>query len=111
MDYPDADDPQPPAHPGAGARLVLRALRAYKLAISPFFAGSCRYQPSCSEYMADAIRQYGAGRGILLGLKRLARCHPFGGYGLDPVIPPTHDVQAMSDHPARSTGRANAPGR
>ncbi|MEW5981269.1 MAG: membrane protein insertion efficiency factor YidD [Acidobacteriota bacterium] len=61
------------------------ALRLYKLLISPLFAGSCRYLPSCSDYMAEAVSRHGALAGVVLGLKRLARCHPWGGSGLDPV--------------------------
>ena len=69
------------------ARLVLALLRGYKLVISPFFAGCCRYYPSCADYMADAVRQHGTLRGVGLGLRRLARCQPFGGHGYDPVPP------------------------
>jgi hypothetical protein len=61
------------------------ALRLYKAAVSPFFAGSCRYLPSCSEYMAEAVERHGAAAGLALGLSRLARCQPFGGSGHDPV--------------------------
>jgi hypothetical protein len=67
------------------AALVLALLRGYKSFFSPLFSGSCRYQPSCADYMREAVIAYGAARGVWLGLKRLARCHPFGGYGLDPV--------------------------
>ena len=66
-------------------RAALAGLRGYKLLISPFFAGSCRYVPSCSEYAADAIGTFGVVRGSALALRRLARCHPFGGHGLDLV--------------------------
>ena len=74
-----------PASPGPGARAALLLLRGYKLALSPLFAGSCRYSPSCSEYMRIAIHEYGLTIGVWLGVKRLARCHPFGGHGYDPV--------------------------
>ncbi|MDE3157117.1 MAG: membrane protein insertion efficiency factor YidD [Acidobacteriota bacterium] len=70
------------------ARLVLVALRGYKILISPLFTGSCRYVPSCSTYTAEAVRRYGALRGGWLGLKRLSRCHPFGASGYDPVPEP-----------------------
>jgi hypothetical protein len=60
-------------------------LRLYKVLISPLFAGSCRYLPPCSDYMAEAVHRHGVISGVFLGLKRLARCHPFGGSGLDPV--------------------------
>src|SRR4051812_44115016 len=70
-------------HPGVAATLVL--LRAYKVLVSPLFTGSCRFEPSCSDYMADAVRTHGVVRGVWLGTRRLARCHPFGGHGFDPV--------------------------
>ena len=71
--------------PSLPARGVMGALRLYKAAVSPFFAGSCRYLPSCSEYMAEAVERHGAAAGLALGLSRLARCQPFGGSGHDPV--------------------------
>jgi uncharacterized protein len=71
--------------PGAAAVAALALLRAYKILISPLFAGSCRFQPSCSDYMSEAVRTHGACVGIYLGLRRLVRCHPFGGFGIDPV--------------------------
>ena len=66
-------------------RLLLRTIRGYQLLFSPMYAGSCRYLPSCSAYAAEAIERYGAARGGALALRRLARCHPFGGHGHDPV--------------------------
>lgn len=68
-------------------RVVLAGLRAYKVLLSPLFTGSCRFTPSCSDYMAEAVRQHGVLRGGRLGLGRLARCHPFGSHGWDPVPP------------------------
>jgi putative membrane protein insertion efficiency factor len=67
-------------------RVALGLLRGYKVLVSPYFAGSCRYVPSCSEYAADAIAVFGVLRGSVLAIRRLARCHPFGGHGLD-VVP------------------------
>ena len=66
-------------------RAALVVLRAYKLGLSPLFTGSCRFTPSCSDYMAGAIREHGLLRGAGLGVRRLLRCHPFGGHGYDPV--------------------------
>jgi putative membrane protein insertion efficiency factor len=74
-----------PGSAGIGVRVALLLLRSYKLALSPLFAGSCRYSPSCSDYMSIAIHEHGLTMGVWLGLKRLARCHPFGGHGFDPV--------------------------
>ena len=64
---------------------LLILLRAYKLAISPLLGNRCRYHPSCSAYAHEAIARYGACSGGWLTLKRLARCHPWGGEGHDPV--------------------------
>jgi len=59
----------------------------YKALFSPLFAGSCRYYPSCSAYMAEAVTVHGAAKGVWLGLRRLGRCHPLGSHGVDPVPP------------------------
>ncbi len=69
----------------APAAVILAFLRGYKLLLSPLFAGSCRFAPSCSDYMAEAVRRHGAVAGVWLGLRRLARCHPFCDGGHDPV--------------------------
>lgn len=66
-------------------RVVLAALRLYKVVLSPLFTGSCRYLPSCSDYMAEAVERHGVAAGVALGLRRLATCHPLGGRGLDSV--------------------------
>ncbi|MFP3896753.1 MAG: membrane protein insertion efficiency factor YidD [Anaerolineales bacterium] len=66
-------------------RLVLGVLRFYQRAISPTLPPSCRFQPTCSEYMIQAVQRYGILRGIFMGLKRLSRCHPFHEGGYDPV--------------------------
>ena len=67
------------------ARLLLSVLRLYRRAISPMTPPSCRFTPTCSAYAEEAIRRHGAGRGSWLAFRRLARCHPFGGSGYDPV--------------------------
>jgi uncharacterized protein len=67
---------------------LLRGLiGAYQLLIAPLLLPSCRFEPSCSHYAQEAITEHGARRGIVLTLKRLARCHPWGGSGYDPVPP------------------------
>jgi putative membrane protein insertion efficiency factor len=66
-------------------RTALAAIRGYQILIRPLLAGSCRYLPTCSEYAAESILTYGALRGGWMGLRRVLRCHPFGGSGLDPV--------------------------
>ena len=90
-----AERPVPPHGPGVAAVAVLALLSAYKLLLSPLFTGSCRFQPSCADYMAVAVRAHGAGRGVWLGLRRLAPCHPFGGHGFDPV-PERRDGDALN---------------
>ncbi len=72
----------------SGARLAVVLVRAYQITLSPLFAGSCRYEPSCSRYAMAAFEQHGLLKGAWLAIRRLARCHPLGGSGLDPVPPP-----------------------
>jgi len=67
------------------AKALILAIRFYQTVLSPFLAPSCRFYPSCSEYALTAIKRYGPFRGAWLGLKRLARCHPFHPGGFDPV--------------------------
>jgi uncharacterized protein len=66
-------------------QMILAALSAYKRWISPLLPPACRYYPTCSEYMAEAVRKHGPLPGVWMGLKRLARCHPFHAGGFDPV--------------------------
>ena len=75
---------RPVRGPG-GARIVLGLLKGYKILLSPLFTGSCRFQPSCADYMAEAVTLHGVRRGVWLGIIRLTRCRPFGGHGYDPV--------------------------
>ena len=62
-------------------------IRAYQLIVAPILPPSCRFYPSCSHYAAEAVEQHGAWRGVGLALRRLLRCHPWGGSGYDPVPP------------------------
>jgi len=66
-------------------RVVIGVLQAYKLFVSPLLPSACRYYPTCSEYMMDAVRKHGVWKGTWLGVKRLGRCHPFHEGGYDPV--------------------------
>jgi putative membrane protein insertion efficiency factor len=68
-------------------RSVRGALRAYKLTLSPLIGRQCRFLPTCSEYMAQALISHGPWRGGLLGVRRLCRCHPWGKAGYDPPPP------------------------
>jgi putative membrane protein insertion efficiency factor len=67
------------------ARLLILLCRAWQVGPSAILPPSCRYQPSCSAYAIEAVRRYGAARGGWLALRRILRCHPWGGSGLDPV--------------------------
>lgn len=73
----------------AGRALVkafaLALLRAYKRFVSPLLPPMCRFEPTCSVYMYEAIEKRGLTRGLYLGVKRLLRCHPFSAGGVDPV--------------------------
>ncbi|WP_166037832.1 membrane protein insertion efficiency factor YidD [Sphingosinicella sp. YJ22] len=67
------------------AKLLILVARGWQLGPSRVLPPSCRYQPSCSAYAITALRRYGALKGSWLAAKRLARCHPWGGSGPDPV--------------------------
>jgi putative membrane protein insertion efficiency factor len=69
----------------AGTSLALAAISAYRILISPFLPKSCRFSPTCSDYTQQALKKHGMLKGSMLGLRRLLRCHPFGGSGFDPV--------------------------
>jgi len=65
--------------------IVISSLRFYKRFVSPLLPSACRFSPTCSEYMLEAVSKYGVMRGSGMGLRRLARCHPFSAGGFDPV--------------------------
>ncbi|AZI66376.1 membrane protein insertion efficiency factor YidD [Kaistella daneshvariae] len=62
-------------------------IRIYQMGISPLLPNSCRYTPTCSSYMIEALRIHGPLKGLWLGSKRISRCHPWCGEGYDPVPP------------------------
>lgn len=66
-------------------RALTIPIRLYQLAVSPLLGQNCRFTPSCSAYAIGAIEAHGAGRGSVLALRRILRCHPWGGSGYDPV--------------------------
>jgi putative membrane protein insertion efficiency factor len=66
-------------------KVVIAALSLYKRFLSPFVPAACRYRPTCSEYMLEAVEKYGVRRGVWMGMLRLLRCHPFHEGGFDPV--------------------------
>lgn len=66
-------------------RFLIALVRGYQIALRPYFGMQCRFQPTCSDYMLEALTRHGAWRGTMLGLRRLVRCHPFCQGGIDPV--------------------------
>ena len=65
--------------------LVIGLLRLYKRWVSPMLPSACRFHPTCSEYMMQAVERHGVCRGVWMGTLRLLRCHPFHAGGFDPV--------------------------
>jgi putative membrane protein insertion efficiency factor len=84
-------------------RIALVLLRAYQLLLSPLFAGSCRFVPSCSAYAVDAIARFGVLRGSLLAMRRLARCRPLAAHGFDPVPPAVQPHAGRGRHSGLAT--------
>lgn len=83
------------------ARVLAIAVSVYRFVRSAS-PSVCRYEPSCSAYALDALERHGAGRGVWLTLRRLGRCHPWGGFGYDPV-PDAARPRAARSHPAVPT--------
>jgi putative membrane protein insertion efficiency factor len=81
-------------------RIVRFFVRAYQIVISPILSvlagpgSGCRFTPTCSAYFLEAVETFGVARGSWLGLRRLARCHPWGGHGFDPVPGPNRSANA-----------------
>ena len=73
-------------------------IRVYQWTLSPLLGVNCRYAPSCSAYAAEAIATHGAARGFWLALRRVSRCHPWGGSGYDPVPNADHDCRHAANH-------------
>jgi putative membrane protein insertion efficiency factor len=67
--------------------VLIWLLKGYRFAISPLYGQVCRYHPTCSAYALEAVQTHGAVRGTWLGMRRVARCHPWAAGGLDPVPP------------------------
>jgi putative membrane protein insertion efficiency factor len=82
--------------------LLVGAIRAYQLLLSPWIGNRCRHQPTCSAYALEAICRFGPLHGAWLGAKRIARCHPWGTWGYDPVADP-------DAAPRRDPNRTSAP--
>ena len=75
---------------------LLAIVWIYRYGVSPLLGTNCRYDPSCSEYAQEALRRYGALRGGCLAVKRIGRCHPWGGSGYDPVPVQEEDTDENS---------------
>mgnify|MGYP000061578939 CR=1 FL=1 len=67
-------------------RSLIQIIRLYKFLISPLLGQSCRYLPTCSEYSIESFKKFGLVKGLFLSLKRISKCHPWGGTGCDPVL-------------------------
>jgi putative membrane protein insertion efficiency factor len=85
---------------GVTSVVLSAAVRGYQLLVSPLLPPACRFLPSCSEYAAEAIARHGAWRGTILASRRLARCHPWGDSGYDPV-----PERGGLDYPRAGVGR------
>ena len=92
-------------------KALIGMVRFYQRAVSPLTPPSCRFMPTCSSYATEALERHGAFRGSWLALRRIGRCHPFGGNGFDPVpAPRVHERgpradRAESGHAAGLTSR------
>lgn len=71
--------------PNLVARALVGLIQIYRKVVSPLMPSRCRFVPSCSLYTADAIREFGAVRGMWLGVRRILKCHPFHPGGFDPI--------------------------
>ena len=78
-------------------RFLIWLVKAYSLLLSPVLGNNCRYYPSCSAYMVEAIERFGAAKGTWMGIKRISRCHPFHEGGFDPV-PGSEDDKNKCSH-------------
>ena len=65
--------------------ICIKTIRMYQIIISPILGPNCRFYPSCSNYMIEAIKEWGPLKGLFLGFKRVTKCHPYGKSGNDPV--------------------------
>ena len=66
-------------------KIIIYLIKIYQITLSPLLGSNCRFQPTCSQYMIEAINLHGVLKGLSLGFKRISKCHPFGLKGYDPV--------------------------
>jgi uncharacterized protein len=106
--------PAPTNAPGqsAAVKAALAAVRIYKVYLSALFAGSCRFEPTCSMYTYGAIERFGVMRGSWMGLKRLLRCHPLSReFGYDPVPEKTETTAARTGGVGQDAVRSSVTSR
>jgi len=85
-------------------------IRFYQVNVRPHLLGSCKFCPTCSQYVIEALLAHGLVRGSVLGARRVVRCHPFSPGGIDPVPSPDHDPQGKRSRPAFRAGRIKTGG-
>ena len=66
-------------------KIIILIIKTYQITLSPLIGSNCRFHPTCSEYTIQAVNEHGVYKGLILGIKRISKCHPFGGKGYDPV--------------------------
>ena len=66
-------------------KIIILIIKTYQITLSPLLGGNCRFHPTCSEYTIQAVNEHGAYKGLILGVKRISKCHPLGPKGYDPV--------------------------
>jgi hypothetical protein len=87
------------------AKLLTGGIRFYQVAISSWTPASCRFTPTCSSYALEAIEKHGSTRGSWLAMKRIGRCHPWGGHGYDPVPEPAASAASAPSPEIEQRGR------
>lgn len=80
-------------------KLLIWLIRFYQKILSPLCPGVCRYRPTCSEYFIQAVQVHGLCKGFYLGIRRILRCHPWGGSGYDPVPEKKPNINQDKDLP------------
>lgn len=81
-------------------RVLIGMVKVYQVGISSWTPPSCRFTPTCSAYAVEALERYGALRGTWIAVRRILRCHPWGGFGYDPV-PPVSGASGAADSTSR----------
>ena len=66
-------------------KIIILIIKTYQITLSPLLGSNCRFHPTCSEYTIQAVNEHGAYKGLILGVKRISKCHPLGPKGYDPV--------------------------